>query len=234
LRHHISLAQPQKYRASRPRSATHNSDSSNAAAVDHAKAGDNHTHQEGKGEFWSAKLTDWLLAVLTGLLVLFTYRLWKSTERLWLAGEKQIEVAGSAAVAAKKSADVAESTLIATQRPWIEITGMRALSDLTFDADGGRVTIQAGIKVSGQTPALNVSVSGLFFVMGPAGIDALELQRWHCDEVRNRPVFASGPPMFPSGPNGLSISIPISNEHIESNALPAEFLKLAGGTLGNK
>jgi hypothetical protein len=37
-----------------------------------------------EGEFWSAKLTDWLLAVFTFFLVLFTYKLWQSTNNLWV------------------------------------------------------------------------------------------------------------------------------------------------------
>lgn len=62
-------------------------------------------HQPGptlNSEFWTAKLTDWLLAALTALLVLFTYRLWKSTEKLWSAGEKQIEVSGKMAEVADR------------------------------------------------------------------------------------------------------------------------------------
>jgi hypothetical protein len=38
-------------------------------------------------------LSDWALVAFTGLLVLFTYRLWKSTEKLWSAGKDQIELA---------------------------------------------------------------------------------------------------------------------------------------------
>jgi amino acid permease len=59
-------------------------------------------------EFFSAKLTDWLLAILTFFLVLFTYRLWRSTDKLWAAGEKQIAVARDSADAAKSAADAAK------------------------------------------------------------------------------------------------------------------------------
>jgi hypothetical protein len=49
-----------------------------------------------RGEFWTAKLTDWLLAAFTLALVFFTYKLVQSTNRLWLAGERQIGLAGRA------------------------------------------------------------------------------------------------------------------------------------------
>jgi hypothetical protein len=64
-------------------------------------------------EFFSAKLTDWLLAILTFFLVLFTYRLWRSTDKLWGAGEKQIAVARDSADAAKEAADAAKLNALA-------------------------------------------------------------------------------------------------------------------------
>jgi hypothetical protein len=64
-----------------------------AATLDRAERGQSHENQEGKSEFWAAKLTDWLLAVFTFFLVLFTYRLWKSTDNLWVASKEQFELA---------------------------------------------------------------------------------------------------------------------------------------------
>lgn len=92
--------------------AKNQSQQTEATAQDHAgskpstaestKADQGHEKQESKSAFWSAKLTDWLLAALTGLLVLFTYRLWKSTDKLWTAGEKQIEISGKMAEVADR------------------------------------------------------------------------------------------------------------------------------------
>jgi hypothetical protein len=82
-----------------------------AAPKDGTEAGGTHEKQERKSEFWSAKLTDWLLAVLTGLLVLFTYRLWKSTDNLWRAGADQFELA--------------RAEFIATHRPRIELHSLK-------------------------------------------------------------------------------------------------------------
>jgi hypothetical protein len=46
-------------------------------------------HKEEKSEFWSAKLTDWLLASFTLFLVAFTGALVRSTNRLWQAAIDQ-------------------------------------------------------------------------------------------------------------------------------------------------
>jgi len=88
-----------------PQGTTQKDFGGSPAITENAQTGKSHQNDEGKSEFWSAKLTDWLLALLTGLLVLFTYRLWKSTDKLWVAGERQIAVAGEAADAAKMNAE---------------------------------------------------------------------------------------------------------------------------------
>lgn len=158
----------------------------------------------------------WWLAVLTAGLVLsgviqFGFLL------------RSDRTARIAADAAKKSADVAESILIATQRPWIEITEMRVASPLVFDEQGGRVTIEASLRVVGQTPALNVGISGVFALLRN-GVDPAVEQHRHCDEVLRRPVFASEPPIFPGGAITRSISLPIPQSEIDAAAaaLPVE------------
>jgi hypothetical protein len=55
------------------------------------------SHQETRAEkesseFWSAKLTDWLLVAVTIALVWFTRELVRSTNRLWEAGERQLRL----------------------------------------------------------------------------------------------------------------------------------------------
>jgi len=51
--------------------AAQNGHGSKAATVDDAKGGNAQKQQESGREFWSAKLTDWLLAAFTALLVGF-------------------------------------------------------------------------------------------------------------------------------------------------------------------
>lgn len=72
---------------------TQDHSASTFASAKRTEGSETREKQEDKGEFWSAKLTDWLLAILTGLLVLFTYKLWKSTDKLWTAGDDQYRLA---------------------------------------------------------------------------------------------------------------------------------------------
>jgi hypothetical protein len=62
-------------------------------ATEHAADSKAAQHKEEKSEFWSAKLTDWLLAVFTLFLVAFTAALVRSTNKLWRAGNQQFELA---------------------------------------------------------------------------------------------------------------------------------------------
>jgi hypothetical protein len=60
---------------------------------------ENHQTAEGNkdnDEFLSAKLTDWLLALFTLALVIFTRELVRSTNRLWEAGERQLQFTNAA------------------------------------------------------------------------------------------------------------------------------------------
>jgi hypothetical protein len=90
-------------------------------------------------DYFLDHLTDWLLAIFSGLLVLFTYRLWKATVGLWEVSQRQsrdmkasIAVAQEAAEAAKKSAKVADESLTSTQRAFV------FLKDIKFKEIRGR------------------------------------------------------------------------------------------------
>jgi hypothetical protein len=70
---------------------------SDACANPNADAHAANEAENNGGEFWAAKLTDWLLAVFTLLLVFFTARLYyataglrDSTDKLWVASERQM------------------------------------------------------------------------------------------------------------------------------------------------
>lgn len=75
----------------------------------------------GQGFDWG-KPTDWLLIGLNSLLALFTLLLWISTDKLWKAGERQIDVAMKAAMAAERSAATAEAALLGAEAPFIFAT----------------------------------------------------------------------------------------------------------------
>jgi hypothetical protein len=95
-----------------------------------------------------ADYTRWL-AVFTALLVL-------ATVALFYSGERNIEIARESADAAKKSADIATQTLIASSRPWLTMAPKFA-SDLTVNDNGiMRVAIALNLKNVGKSPANNL------------------------------------------------------------------------------
>jgi len=57
----------------------------------------------------------------TGFLVVATVMLWLSTHKLWKAGERQIAVA-------KRAADVAEQSLVSTQRAFVFVRGFNGIA----------------------------------------------------------------------------------------------------------
>ncbi len=89
--------------------------------------------KENGGEFWSAKLTDWLLAAFTLALVIFTRRLYKATAGLFTetAGLREaaaeqsrdmkasIAAAQKAADAADRNARIAETALLSVEIPYL-------------------------------------------------------------------------------------------------------------------
>jgi hypothetical protein len=147
----------------------------------------NHENQEGKNEFWTAKLTDWLLAILTGLLVLFTYRLWKSTDKLWAAGEKQI-------AAAERSASVAERALSDIERPYLFVSNVGRLQVQEFyDFDEGEVghdlKVTYEVANHGKIPAIVESLRANLSVFTEP-LDPLEADFDH--PLVGVPVIAAG------------------------------------------
>lgn len=148
------------------------------------KAENSHQNKpdECGGEFWSAKLTDWLLAVFTLALVVVTYLLWNSTNKLWKSGEAQLvhfektavrqskETEKSLALA-KRAADAANASAIATRESlYVAQQTLRNASRATevelrayISVTGAKITncksvpvIDITFKNCGLTPASNV------------------------------------------------------------------------------
>lgn len=163
-------------------------------------------------EFWTIfghrlKITDTLLAVFTFLLFLagvgqgvFLYRADQATH--------------IAADAAKQSADVAEKTLVATNRPWISV-GISIGSDLTYDTQGdARVVINFVLKNVGNSPAANVQIlSEIPVVFG----DARPFQKAISDREKLRPAGLGnlGVTLFPGETQTHARNLPISRVSIE-------------------
>jgi hypothetical protein len=87
--------------------------------------------------------TDRVIANYTKCLAIFTAFLVLATIGLFVSGERSIEISRGTAVAAKdsataaqKAANLAEETLIATNRPWISITAKVGPRGLYFNENG--------------------------------------------------------------------------------------------------
>lgn len=75
----------------------------------------------------------------------------------------QLREAILAANAATRSAATAERTLVATQRPWVDIE-ISVASDLIYDAAGATITFSYVLRNHGNTPATNVVLQPRFFL----------------------------------------------------------------------
>ncbi|MGY8638150.1 hypothetical protein RAD15_37335 [Bradyrhizobium sp. 14AA] len=142
--------------------------------------------EEDGTEFWppflglKLKITDSLLALFTGGLLVFTGLLWRSTDKLWAAGERQlrllrktsitqsrdmqdsIAVARESARAAMKAAETAERALFLEQRPWLNWKFPGALKAYKSGRHI-RVDLEAIFENTGKTPAANVLMKARLF-----------------------------------------------------------------------
>jgi hypothetical protein len=122
-----------------------------------------------------------LTLLATGLIALFTFTLWRSTDKLWEASERQLRVTRQSvfaniagAKAADKSADVAERALTDLEGPFlypvVESDNLQEsfkpfvlYTDPSSPHAPVQPTITFNIKNYGRTPALPQTLSGVFF-----------------------------------------------------------------------
>lgn len=74
---------------------------------------------------------------------------------------KATEAAKISANAAKGSADIAKDTMVASNRPWLDVKPL-IVSPLTFDNSGAHLTVQIETNNLGHSPAVRVSDSEEF------------------------------------------------------------------------
>lgn len=159
------------------------------------------------------KITDFLLALFTLFLVMvgigqgiFLYRTDQGTHK--------------AADAAKKSADVAQNTLIATQRPWISVK-IELVSPLRFSEKDVKATFRFTLKNVGVSPANNVYVDPL--LVPTFGEPGEALQKLQAD-YRGRKltdVQIGGLSLFPGDFETENIDVTLTRE-VDRNAREAK------------
>jgi hypothetical protein len=187
-------------------------------------------HSKGEKESTDAALaryTYWLMA-FTGLLALATIALAVATVGLWnYAAEQARDMKASiiearrSATAANLAADIAQRTLIASQRAWISMKAPRISSPLVFDQNGASTAVAFEIGNVGQIPATNVMPHAWLGVLKSSGPSPVEEQQRRCDEIRQQPP-GIGFTLFPGEnfPENIRVSrwslgLNISKEEIE-------------------
>ncbi len=144
-----------------------------------------------------------IVAIFTGVLFLATVALFYSSEKV--------------ADAAKQSANVAEKTLVATQRPWVSVE-MKIISPLTYDAEGNaQITIGFMLKNIGNSPAVELD---LIAELHPIFGDAVAKKQKLCDAVRKSHPLDSrvsewGLVLFPQQSMPFGQALSVSHKEIE-------------------
>jgi hypothetical protein len=108
----------------------------------------------------------------------FTYSLRQSTDELWRAGERQLRamrqsvfVSIAGAKAAKRSADIAEKTLYATQRAYVSVKPKWSMELNRHDGSIVDVGFWMSQENQGNTPAVNmVNRSSAVFLIKSDGV----------------------------------------------------------------
>ena len=174
--------------------------------------------------FWQKVRRD-PLAVFTLLLVLFTMVLAAvgvGQLGLYLRAET---VAEESADAAKESAEVANRTLIASQRAWIRIDQIGfGGGGLAIDNNGASVSISFTITNTGNTPAINVTPHAWLVVLKSGGPFPWQVQQNRCREIRSQ-AFSPGFTLFPGesfprniGIGSWSLGTNASRDEVEAGA----------------
>jgi len=127
-------------------------------------------------------------AAFTVVLAISTLGLWWASLRLWEAGDAQLRHMAQTAEAqaadmqasiaqARKTAALAQNMLATEQRPWVSFGSVEPQDDLSYDANGARISLRFVLANTGRTPAQRVWLSAQSFVMGaPGAADPVSIQ----------------------------------------------------------
>jgi hypothetical protein len=126
------------------------------------------------------KITDALMVVFTFFLVIVSALQMRILDRTDRATKQSAD-------AATKAANVAEDTLIATQRPWVSVE-LSVAGPLTFTDEEARVEIGFLLKNTGNSPAINVQVEAeIALFMGDVSGAPHEIMKQICKRAKASP-----------------------------------------------
>ena len=97
------------------------------------------------------------LALYTLALVIFTAVLAFGGLYQLRALERAEIISAKSADAAKESADIANKTLLAANRPWMS-ADVKVSSDLTFGTPAAQLTFEISLKNTGNAPGVRVEI----------------------------------------------------------------------------
>jgi hypothetical protein len=161
------------------------------------------------------------ISLYTLFLVIFTAVLaLGGVYQLKLLGRAE-QIAATTAEAAKKSADIAQDTLVASNRPWISILQPVPDGGLTWEDKGARLTISLAIRNVGKSPAFDIAVEADQFVLGPDNFDIGAAVARHCAEVRRRQIARAasgqhGEVLFPDESLPIRLGLLFGQEQIDA------------------
>ncbi len=138
---------------------------------------------------------------------------------------KADKTAAKTAQAAKDSAEIANKTLIASQRAWIRIDQIGfGGGGLAIDANGASVSVSFRITNIGNSPAINITPHAWLIVLRNGALSPLQEQQRRCGEIRHNP-FSLGFTLFPGesfpdtiGLGGWSLGVNATRVEIEEGA----------------
>ena len=173
------------------------------------------------------------VTLFTGLLALFSYLLYRATLGLRDSARDQhtammetISIGRQNALAAEKSARIAEDTLVATQRPWVT-ADIQVGGPLRYDVNGANITVRFILRNIGHSPAMHVwidaQVTAPTFLAGDQW-DLQGQQRQIISDLRSRPPYPYGYVIFPGMTAVQDFTLMISQDELKKITKNVEFI----------
>lgn len=129
------------------------------------------------------------------------------------SANKQACAAIAAAKAAKSAANTAREEMELSQRPWLVVKATIA-GPLTYDKEGGHITLQYAIVNIGHSPAVGVNIWPEFYVANGKKADPLIERRRLCQELEPR---RSGETIYPGQMFEINERFSMSRADIEES-----------------
>jgi hypothetical protein len=176
------------------------------------------THEQGLGlvgigpEGWTAIFTA-VLALFTGVLTVVSFVQIKYLTRA-------DRTAARTAKAARDAAQIANRTLIASQRAWLRVNVSATNQPITLDQNGASTVVSFMIINVGNTPAINITCNAWLLALYERGPSPIQEQLRLCAEIRSKP-FYTGFTLFPgerfpesSGHASFGIGLNLSQDEV--------------------